>query len=252
MKNATERFSTRVENYVKYRPHYPPAVIECMREKCGLTEASIVADVGSGTGILTELLLQNGNRVYAVEPNQEMREAGERLLYSHERFVSIAATAEATTLPQSSVDLVTAAQAFHWFDSVRARIEFQRILKPDGWVVLVWNERHDASTAFSRDYEQLLRDFATDYKEVNHKQVDDNALSRFFCNDFGRSTFDNSQSFDFESLKGRLLSSSYAPEAGHPQHPAMISKLREIFDAHQVNGKVIFPYNTNVYYGSLT
>lgn len=180
-----------------------------------------------------------------------MREAGERLLKRYERFQSINATAEETRLASASVDFVTAGQAFHWFDEEKAKREFKRILKPGGWVALVWNERREDATPFARDYEMLLRNYGTDYEEVGHKRIDREALRPFFGKDFHSETFENSQSFDFEGLKGRLLSSSYAPEAGHPQHAPMLLELQRIFDAHQADGQVAFGYDTNIYYGHL-
>ena len=142
--DATERFSNRVQDYARYRPHYPAAVIGSLQTNCQLLETSVIADVGSGTGILTELFLRHGNPVLAVEPNRQMREAGERLLEGYPHFQSIAGRAEATTLPEQSVDFVTAGQAFHWFDRKKAKAEFSRILKARGWVVLAWNERRVA------------------------------------------------------------------------------------------------------------
>jgi len=172
-------------------------------------------------------------------------------LQKYERFRSINGTAEETALPSSSVDFVTAGQAFHWFDREKAKQEFKRILKPQGWVVLVWNERREDSTPFARDYERLLKNYGTDYEEVGHKRIDSEALGPFFGDDFHHDTFENSQSFDFEGLKGRLLSSSYTPEAGHPQHAPMLLELQRIFDEHQEDGKVAFEYDTNIYYGHL-
>ena len=252
MTQVTERFSNRVENYIRFRPSYPQAVIEVLRRNCQLTETDAIADIGSGTGILAEMFLRNGNLVYGVEPNRQMREAGERLLKGYGRFQSINATAEETRLPSMSVDFVTAGQAFHWFDQAQARREFKRILKPEGWVVLVWNERREDSTPFAQEYERLLRSYGTDYEEVGHKRIDKEALRPFFGDDFHSATFENSQSFDFEGLKGRLLSSSYAPVAGHPQHAPMLFELERIFDEHQVNGQVAFEYDTNIYYGHLS
>ena len=252
MTDSTRRFSSRVENYIKYRPDYPPAVIDLLEAECGLTSSSVVADVGSGTGILAELFLRHDNRVYGVEPNREMREAGERLLRNYPNFVSIAGTAEATTLDEQSVDFVTAGQAFHWFDRARARREFARILRPNGWVVLIWNDRQSSTTPFLAAYERLLRTYGTDYAVVNHTNVDAEVLRAFFGpGGYVLKTFENRQIFDFEGLKGRLLSSSYAPEAGHPQHASMLEELRSIFDAYQVNGTVAFEYDTKVYYGHL-
>jgi SAM-dependent methyltransferase len=252
MLDPTQRFSTRVENYVRYRPGYPKAILDLLRRECRLTPASVIADIGSGTGISARLFLDNGNRVYGIEPNREMREAGEQLLAQHPRFVSVAAAAEATTLPDALVEFVVAGQAFHWFDREKARAEFVRILKPAGWVVLMWNERRVHDTLFLRNYERLLKTYSTDYAEVDHRRIDAAALGAFFGRGGYRvARFDNKQRFDFEGMRGRLLSSSYAPEPGHPNHDPMLAELRRIFDAHQSHGIVTIPYDTNVYWGHL-
>jgi ubiquinone/menaquinone biosynthesis C-methylase UbiE len=252
MNDPTKRFSSRVENYVKYRPGYPPAILDLLARECRLTKESAIADVGSGTGILTELFLKTGNRVSAVEPNQEMRAAAERSLGGHPGFKSVAGTAETTTLPAQSVDIITASQAFHWFHRERTRREFVRILKPDGWVVLIWNDRKTASSTFLKAYEELLQLYATNYATIDHKQIDANVIRAFFePGTFKLSVFENRQVFDFEGLKGRLLSSSYAPEPGHPKHGPMLEKLAAIFREHQDEGSVAFEYDTLVYYGHL-
>lgn len=250
--DSTQRFSSRVENYIKYRPRYPQAVIETLKEACQLTPDSRIADVGSGTGILAELFLQNGNPVFGVEPNREMRAAGERLLQPYPNFHSINGQAEATTLADHSVEFVTAGQAFHWFDRTSTRAEFQRILKPGGWVMLVWNERDTTSTPFLRAYEQLLDDYATDYAQVDHRNVDEAALESFYApGGLSSKKFSNRQEFDYDGIQGRLLSSSYTPEAGQPPYAAMVAELRKIFQAHQVNDRVAFEYVTTMYYGQL-
>ncbi len=252
MSDSINRFSSRVSNYVKCRPTYPPAVVDLLKNECDLTSDSIVADVGSGTGILSELFLRNGNRVFGVEPNREMRAAGERLLKDYPNFTSVDATAEATRLESGSVDFVTAGQAFHWFDVDGSRAEFARILKPGGCVVLVWNERQTDSTPFLREYEQMLLTFGTDYEAVSHKQVDRNRIVPFFGpSGFELKSFANGQLFDFESLQGRLLSASYTPEAGHPNHAPMLDALQKIFHEHQSGGRVRVEYDTNVFYGRL-
>jgi len=252
MKDSTKRFSSRVENYIKYRPGYPPAMIDFLKSTCQLTPELTIADIGSGTGILTELFLKNGNTVFGVEPNQDMREAAERLLKSYPGFRSVAASAEATPLDNQSVDMITAGQAFHWFDRERARKEFVRILKPGGWVVLIWNDRDISARPFFEAYENLLVTFGTDYEAVGHKHVDMKIIGSFFgANSFEFASFPNEQVFDFEGLKGRLLSSSYAPEAGHPKHAPMLETLERIFGEHQTEGKVVFEYDTAVYFGRL-
>lgn len=245
------RFDNRVANYAAYRPGYPRAFVEFMRDELGLTAASVVADVGSGTGILAGMLLGEGCRVFAVEPNAAMRAAAEATLGTDPNFVSVAGTAEATTLGDTSVDFATAAQAFHWFDAERARAEFRRILKPRGWAVVVWNNRRTASTAFLRDYERLLRRFGTDYAQVAATYGDGRSLRKFFASGHRVKRFDNFQLFDFDGLKGRLLSASYVPLAGHPSHEPMLAELRRVFDAHEQGGRVRVEYDTDVYYGQL-
>jgi ubiquinone/menaquinone biosynthesis C-methylase UbiE len=220
--------------------------------ECGLRTDSSVADVGSGTGLLAELFLKAGNRVFGIEPNREMREAGEQLLRGYARFTSINATAEATTLPDHSVDFVTAGQAFHWFDRSCVGVEFARILKPSGWIVLIWNERHTASTPFLRAYEQLLQTYSPDYAEVDHKLIDRDVIQAAFPEmSFTLRTFDNQQRFDLEGVTGRLLSSSYAPEAGHPNHAPMLAELAAIFEKYQQHGEIVFEYETLVNYGQV-
>ena len=250
--NATSRFSDRVENYVRYRPGYPPEILPVLSAECGLTRDHIVADIASGTGIWTRTLLENGNPVYAVEPNVDMRQAGDRLLANFSRFTSVAGSAEATTLRDASVDVVTAAQAAHWFDRPRTRREFLRILKPQGWLVLLWNERLTDSTSFLREYEQLLLDYGTDYADVRHERTTD-AVNEFFDPaPYRERTFPMRQEFDYAGLEGRLLSSSYAPGPEHPKHAPMLQELKTIFNAHVAGGQVAFDYTTRVYFGRLT
>jgi SAM-dependent methyltransferase len=248
----TQRFSSRVENYVRYRPGYPVGIIDLLRDECGLSADTVIAEIGSGSGKLTELLLPCGNRIFGVEPNQEMRAAGERLLGANPRFTSVAAAAEATMLRDESVDLVVVGQAFHWFDRERCREEFLRILRPGGWVVLIWNDRRTDATPFLTAYETLLRDFATDYEQVNHRNIDAGTLRQFFRAEPKLKSFSYTQQFDFEALKGRLLSSSYAPEQGQSKYDAMLARLRQIFTTHQQGDQVAFLYDTLVYYGKLT
>src|SRR5215211_465185 len=180
MSDPTQRFTGRVESYARYRPSYPQAVLDLLAAECGLTSASVVADVGSGTGLLSELFLENSNRVLGIEPNEEMRAAGERLLRDYPRFTSVAGTAEATTLDDACVDFVAAGQAFHWFDPERARTEFARILEPTGWVVLIWNLRRKDATPFLAAYERLLETYRTDRGEVEFWRKSDEMASAFF------------------------------------------------------------------------
>lgn len=250
MRDATQRFSSRVENYLRYRPGYPEAILNLLQHECGLTPAAQIADVGSGTGILSEMFLKNGNVVYGIEPNAEMRAAGERVLREHSQFRSIAGTAEATTLEDHSMDFITAGQAFHWFNLEKARKEFARILQPGGWIVLVWNRRKTGGRPFLEDYEQLLRKFGTDYAEVSYAADKEQRVRSFFGRGaLARKTFPNQQSFDWDGLKGRLLSSSYTPEPGHPNYQPMLKALDRLFRAHATDGTVVFEYDTDVCYG---
>ncbi|HSE25983.1 MAG TPA: class I SAM-dependent methyltransferase [Pyrinomonadaceae bacterium] len=251
MIKPVDRFSNRVENYVKYRPGYPYAIISLLQTECGLTPKSIVADIGSGTGKLSELFLDNGNRVLAVEPNEAMRVAGEKLLNARQNFVSVNGTSEATTLDSASVDFVTAGQAFHWFDPVATRLEFARILRPGGWVALVWNDRKLEATPFLKDYETLLLEFGTDYQEVRNDK-DITGIARFFApTSYLYKSFPNRQLFDLEGLRGRVLSSSYAPQPDSPKFGPMMKEIEHIFFRNQCDGLVSFDYDTKVFYGQL-
>ena len=245
------RFSNRAENYARFRPNYPDGILSLLKSECGLTAASIIADFGSGTGILTEVFLKHGNMVFGIEPNTSMRLFAERGLKQYPRFVSVEAVAEDTGLATQSIDLVIAGQAFHWFDRKTTKTEFKRILKPGGWVVLIWNERRVDSTPFLRDYEDLLLRYGTDYEKVRHENVA-SEISEFYApQTFKLENVDNIQHFDFESLKGRTRSASYTPEPGDPNFAPLISELEEIFNRHNRNGVVNFEYDTRVYYGRL-
>ena len=251
VRDATQRFSSRVEDYARYRPAYPPEVIQLLKTECGLAAESVVADIASGTGIFTRIVLEAGAHVFGVEPNAEMRRAAEEFLAGYASFTTLNGTAESTILPDHSVDLITAAQAAHWFDPGKARQEFVRILKPGGWTVLMWNDRRINASRFSREYEDLLLRYGTDYHEVRRLGGDLTVKAFFAPSDFQTRVFDNRQDLDYVGLEGRLLSSSYAPRASDPKHEPMLQELRRIFDSNQVNGRIIFEYDTRVYYGQM-
>lgn len=252
MKDSTQRFSDRVENYARFRPGYPMEVLDLLQNRCGLADGSVVADVGSGTGILSKLLLRSGCRVLGVEPNREMRLAAESLLRDQPRFSSIDGTAEATTLEKESVDLVTAAQAFHWFDRERAKLEFRRIARADARLALLWNTRLTEETPFLAAYEELLKRFAREYAIVDHRNITPDAIAVLFAPArVENAVFHNSQQFDFAALSGRLRSSSYAPNPGEPAHEPMITELRRIFETYEKDGIVEFLYHTTVYFGRI-
>jgi ubiquinone/menaquinone biosynthesis C-methylase UbiE len=224
--DAKQRFSNRVVDYVRYRPGYPSALMALLRAECGLKPDHAIADIGSGTGLLCRLFLENGNRVFGVEPNEEMRRAGEEYLASYQNFSSVTGSSEATTLPESSVDFVTAAQAFHWFETVATRREFLRILKPCGWVAVIWNERRISETSFGRAYEDLLVRHGTDYARVKEAYPETQDMEKFFGKEeFHRRELPNFQEFDFAGLAGRLRSSSYAPKEGHAGYASMMAEI---------------------------
>jgi ubiquinone/menaquinone biosynthesis C-methylase UbiE len=250
--DAKQRFSNRVADYVRYRPGYPAAVLDLLRAECGLQSNHFIADVGSGTGILSKLFLENGNRVFGVEPNAEMRQAGEEYLASYDAFSSIAGSAESTTLDDASVDFVAAGQAFHWFEQTATRREFSRILKPAGSVVVLWNERLTDTTPFLRDYEDLIRKFGTDYSRVNESYPRENQMRDFFQHQaYRQERLPNFQVFDFEGLAGRVRSSSYMPASGHPNFAPMMANLDRVFRSHQQGGNVRIEYLTRLYFGRL-
>jgi SAM-dependent methyltransferase len=250
--DSKQRFSNRVQDYVRYRPGYPAALVPIIAEELGWDGPAVIADIGSGTGFSAEPFLDHGHRVLAVEPNEDMRRAAEGLFGERPGFESVAGSAEETGLEVESVDAVVAGQAFHWFDAEAARAEFTRILRAPKWVVLFWNVRLTHGTPFLEDYETLLQRFGTDYEAVRHEHVDDTALRSFFGGDYVRRTAPNEQRFDLEALEGRVRSSSYTPPPGHPDYEPMMAALRELFDRDRAGGEVRMPYRTEIFIGRLS
>jgi SAM-dependent methyltransferase len=248
MPSVTERFSNRVENYIKYRPGYPPEVLQLFRDEMNLQASSVIADIGSGTGISAKIFLANGNQVFGIEPNQAMRQASQEFLRDFPKFHALDGTAEKTTLADKSVDFIIAAQAFHWFDREKTPLEFRRILRPKGFVALIWNERQLDSNKFLREYEGFLLEFGTDYQEVRHDQLRLETLGQTFQTEFQTATFQNTQIFDFEGLKGRVLSSSYMPAENHPRFNEMKKQLQRLFTKHQKNDTIEICYDTKVFF----
>jgi SAM-dependent methyltransferase len=247
------RFSDRVDDYVRYRPGYPAGVIDLLRARAGLAPASAVADIGSGTGIFTRLLLDAGARVFAVEPNDAMRSAAEFEFRARPGFTSVKGSAEATGLGDHAVALITCAQAFHWFDAARTRREFIRILAPNGWCALVWNTAIVAGTDFAAGYERIKVEFGTDFARVRHENIEKTARFGEFFGSGGwkKECLANSQTLDLGGLKGRLLSSSYAPKAEHPRHGEMMQALEGLFHRCEKGGVVRMDYTTEVFLGKL-
>ena len=246
--DSKTRFSSRVDNYVKYRPGYPPEVIDFLASEGILTPGMVVADIGSETGILTKLFLQNDNYTCGIEPNADMRAAGEFYLSEFTNFQSVDGSAEHTTLEDTSIDIITAGQAFHWFDLEPTRTEFARILKPGGHVVLIWNDRKTVDDPFGEAYEGLIQTFATDFAGEGGRSE----MEWFFApNKVNVVKFPNVQELDYQSLKGRLLSASYIPLEG-PRFDEMMVNLEDIFVQFQQDGIVALNYETTMYYGQLT
>lgn len=246
---STERFSDRVEDYVRYRPDYPRALVDWLHG-LGVRPDWLVADIGAGTGISSKLFLDAGHRVTAVEPNAAMRAAAERWLAGEHRFDAKDGSAEATGLPGHAVDLVVVAQAFHWFDKDKVRAEFARILSARGLVAVFWNSRRLTGTPFLEGYERLLLEYGLDYRGVAERYTDDASMARWFGQGYrGMASFPHGQKLDYESLLGRLMSSSYAPKQGHANHEPMLHALRVLFDDTQEGGTVSFDYDTRVFAG---
>ncbi len=250
--NPTERFTGRVENYGRFRPTYPAEVVDLLRRECSLGADSRVADIAAGTGLLTEIFLAAGFHVTAVEPNAEMRAACAALQPQHPKSKIIAGTAEATTLPEQSIDLITVAQAMHWFDLERTRTEFARILKPSGWCAVIYNNRRLGGDPFHDAYERFILDFGIDYGAVKQQHVGRKRLAQFF----GPSpmtcvSIPNAQSLSFEALEGRLLSASYIPQPGHPRFDEMHAAIQHLFADTQSHGTVTMHHDCLVCYGQL-
>lgn len=246
--DPTQRFSDRVADYVKYRPDYPQALLTHLIDQCGLATNHIIADIGSGTGLLTKHFLDHSHQVYGVEPNPHMRHAAEHFLRPYPKFISVSGQAEATTLPNASVDWVVAGQAFHWFDQHKARHEFERILKPQGQVALIWNDRLN-NDPFQQTYEEFLQTHCPDYQHVNHRRVTHDSLVQFLApRTMAMTTFENAQILDYTGLKGRLLSCSYAPKSDSSNYKTMLTELAHLFSCYSQNGKLLFRYQTKLFY----
>ncbi|MEM7103181.1 MAG: class I SAM-dependent methyltransferase [Bacteroidota bacterium] len=250
--DPTKRFSDRVANYILYRPDYPSSIVPFLESAIGLSETSVIADVGSGTGKSSAVFLEYGCPVYAVEPNGPMRLAAEEIFNAYKNFHSINATAELTTLGDSSVDVIISGQAFHWFDPEKSRAEFRRILSDTGWVVLIWNTRNPENAPFMDAYNLFVSEYSDEYGKIYKRRTDTENFDCFFGpNAYQYHILPNSQEFSFEGLKGRYLSSSYAFNESHPQHRVAIDRLKSIFEMYQKDGKVVMPYKTELFFGQL-
>jgi len=250
--DPTKRFSDRVDNYVKYRPTYPPEVLQYLKAECKLTDSSVIADVGAGTGIFTKLLLDEDYEVFAIEPNKPMLDSAVEQLSVYRNFNFINSGAECTELPNASVDLIVCAQSFHWFSNDNTRVEFSHILKPGGKAALIWNNRSTDTDEFAIEYDALLQNDSVDYNKVNHKKIKDLNFKVFFKDgDYTLKSFPNVQVFDEEGLIGRAFSSSYVPPEGTEEGEKFLKLLKELFAKYNDNGKVSFHYQTEIYLGEV-
>lgn len=251
MTDNIERFSNRVENYVKYRPDYPRQIVSYLEANCDLTEDTVVADVGCGPGMSAKMFVENGNHVIGVEPNDAMRKSADEYFSAFSRFISVKGTSDSTTLPDTSVDMIVAAQAFHWFDAAKTVPEFKRIAKPGAWTVLIWNIRQETTTPFLIEYEQFIQQHSVDYHVVRHNNITEKEIGEFLGRDFITAKFDNVQKFDFKGLLGRLASSSYMPPEGHDKYGIMAEELRGLFAKHAKNDRIEILYDTMLYRSQL-
>lgn len=250
--DSKNRYTDRVEDYLLYRPGYPAVIGDMLAQEHGLSSSSVVADLGSGTGLLSELFLDCGCKVAGIEPNEKMRTAGDTRLARFERFRSVGGSAEATGLPHACVDFAAAGQAYHWFDQARTAAEIRRILKPGGHVVLVWNDRRTTATPFLVAYEQMLRKFAVDYKEMNHRRLQPEAIREALgTEELLLHTFENKQILNKEALAGRVRSSSYCPTRNHPKYEAMMTEVERLFEMYSFDGMVTMEYDTLVYVAAM-
>jgi SAM-dependent methyltransferase len=248
MRDSIERFSDRADNYAKYRPGYPAPMLGFLRDI--VSPPAVVADIGSGTEILTRQMLDNGYEIYAVEPNGPMRSEAERTLGGRPGFHSVLGTAEATTLPDGTVDLITCAQAFHWFNRAKAEFEFCRILKASGRVAIVWNERLENASEINRKYENILRRMAPEYSNVSHRKVSPGDIEAFFApGEVHLYSFSNEQILDECGFLGRLLSCSYVPNVGQPGHREIANAVSDLFEEYEIEGTVTLAYETKLYLG---
>jgi ubiquinone/menaquinone biosynthesis C-methylase UbiE len=253
MEDYTQRFTGRAEIYSKYRPTYPKGVVDILRKEANFDSAKIVADIGSGTGILTRLLLENGNEVFAVEPNDEMRSFAESSLSGYRNFRSLRGTAEETTLADQSVDLVAVGQALHWFDHKKSRTEFLRISRRGGFLCVLYNDREkNGHLGIMEDYEQLVIKYARNKAPVERLEGEE-LLSKIFPEwAFRKFTLPNYQHLDFEGLAGRICSASYIPQPSEQAYPNMESDLETMFEKYQIDDRVTLIYKTSMFLGSLS
>lgn len=244
----TKRFTNRSDNYVKYRPDYPPEIIELLQKEIHLDEFKDVADVGSGTGMFSRLFAKNGNITFGVEPNDEMRLKAEKSLGKYLNFISINGTAEFTNLADSSVDIVTAADAIHWFDMFKAKSEFSRILRDDGYCVIVYHITKN-NTPFMKEFNKLIKLLKKAEKSDDEKF--EKSVEKFFGPKKAKvKTLNSTHEMSFAELKGLVLSYAIMPEDGE-LHKKTLKELKNIFDRNNLSGSVSMEYKIKILIGKI-
>jgi SAM-dependent methyltransferase len=250
MTDPTQRFSSRVDAYARYRPGYPPTLVPALEKEAALQPGSTIADLGAGTGKSCEPFLLAGYSIIAVEPNAAMRQALDDSLADFASWRSVDGRAEATGLDDASVDAVFAGQAFHWFDQVATKHEVSRILKPGGLCILAWYERDLDASVFEREYEAVLVRRCPEYPSVRKmRDFDVGTLAEFYAPaKVRRLVLPQIQALDEQWLIGRVMSGSYAPQSG-AEHDALIADVVDLFRKYQSGGTVELHYETRVHYG---
>ncbi|MGG0175103.1 class I SAM-dependent methyltransferase [Gottfriedia acidiceleris] len=245
-----ENFTGKADLYSKFRPSYPNEYINYLLSENHLGEGNVIADIGSGTGILTRLLLEKKLTVLAIEPNDEMRGIAEKTLKEYDQYKSINATAENTSLKNNSVDLITVAQAFHWFDKEKFRLECKRILKENLKVSLVWNSK-DLLSPLMIELQEICKETCPRFKGFSGGIEDTpDVYNQFFKNEnYEKMVFRNDLEMDLEGFLGRNLSSSFSPLSGEEEFEPYRTALTNLFNKYSINGKIIYPYITKSYLG---
>jgi len=245
----TAKFTGMADLYAKARPDYAPAFIDWLFSDAGMKAGTVVADIGSGTGIFAKALLSRGSTVYCVEPNADMRHVAEQTLSGFPNFYSVNGTAENTTLAAHCAGFITVAQAFHWFDAVRFKAECARIIKPGGKTVLVWNSRVGTSELV-KENAAICEKYCASFKGfsggLEHMEA---VIGRFFDNRFETKRFANDLLFDKTKFVERSLSASYAPKKTDSGYTGYISELEELFERYAVEGMLTMPNETIAYLG---
>jgi len=237
MNKNINKFSDKADNYAKYRQGYSEDILEYFSEY-GFSSNSIVADVGSGTGKLTKIFLENGNTVYAIKPNDNMRNIADSLLNGFKNYISINGSAENSTLQNGIIDFVVVGQAFHWFDAPKALIEFKKILKKNGVLSIIWYHRK-TDTPFWKGYENILKDNIPEYKGSNYRNFTDEIMEKYFSGDYKKVEKIYSRELDFVELLGSFSSSSYTPKEDTIEYRNLSKLLNGIFIKYMKNNKII-------------